>query len=72
METPNQVESAFFRLRRAGWSIGAVASVTDQRRMVWVVAGIRGEAVLRAEADTQSGAWQLALAKAEAAGLATR
>jgi hypothetical protein len=57
------------RLRRAGWSIGDIASRTADGRLVWTVWGHNGENWIRAEGETSAEAWLAAVEQARLMGM---
>ena len=58
------VDESFDRLRRAGWSVGEVATAGE-----WIVTGTNGENVIDALGETQAEAWWLACEQARAVGM---
>jgi hypothetical protein len=60
-------DESLARLHRSGWSVGAAAFGNS-----WVVSGLNGENVIRAEAPTQAEAWWRACLQARAVGMLVR
>jgi hypothetical protein len=58
------VEESRDCLRRAGWSVGEIASATR-----WMVTGTNGDNLLHAESSTQGEAWNRACEQARALGM---
>lgn len=58
------VDDSFARLYAAGWSIGDVGTSTG-----WLVTGINGENMIRAEGRTHAEAWYRACQQAESLGM---
>jgi hypothetical protein len=58
------VDESAARLKRAGWSIGDVATAAG-----WLVSGRNGENVIEARGWTQAEAWYNACLQAGAAGM---
>lgn len=56
--------SAIRRLKAAGWSVDEICFGS-----LWLVSGANGENIIRAEAATQTKAWQQAIRQAEACGM---
>jgi hypothetical protein len=63
------VDAILERLHRAGWSIGDVAFQYEGGRVVWLVSGLNGENLIRAEGSTRAAAWWAACRQAEAVGM---
>jgi len=55
------IDTAARRLHSAGWNVGEVAATTH-----WLVTATNGENLIRAVADSQTAAWQLATEQARA------
>src|SRR4051794_15195647 len=66
-EHPSPDES-FDRLRRAGWSIGDIAS-GPEHALVWLVTGTNGENRIEAHGRSQSEAWWRACEQARSVGM---
>ena len=62
--TPLSTDDAYQRLHLAGWSVGDVCFLENDRRM-WMVYAHRGEQKIVAKAPSQSDAWCRASAMAD-------
>jgi hypothetical protein len=58
------VDESAERLKRAGWSVGEVATAAG-----WLVCGCNGENVIEARGSTQAEAWHRACEQAAAVGM---
>jgi hypothetical protein len=58
----------FFKLQRAGWSIGCIATAQG----TWIVSGANGENVIHAEGDTETEAWHRGVEQADSLGMMGR
>jgi hypothetical protein len=64
--------TAWNKLHAAGWSVGDTAFVTEAGTLIWLVSGVDGEDVIRAEGPTQAAAWRTACDQARAVGMLKR
>jgi hypothetical protein len=62
------VAHALDRLKRAGWSIGD-AEVDGPGARCWMVSGVNGENLIRAEGRTEAEAWGRAVDQAREVGM---
>jgi hypothetical protein len=58
---PIRIDSAFRRLKAAGWTVGDVAIGST-----WFVTGSNGKNLIHASADSQAEAWRIAAEQAAA------
>ena len=69
LEHHSSFGDALGQLHRAGWSIGSTAFAGEGRGLVWLVTGLNGENVIRAEGATEAEAWVEAVGQARAVGM---
>jgi hypothetical protein len=66
---PDRIEDALGQLHRVGWSIGSTAFHSTGGGLVWLVSGLNGENLIRAEGATETEAWVEAVGQARAVGI---
>jgi|GEM_PF-5972051 len=64
-----EIAEHYARLHWAGWSVGSTAVMAADGTRRWMVTGVNGENLIRAEGWTEVEAWREAVGQAGAVGM---